>query len=87
MATDMQPRISIWYQLAQAARFFFWLLLIGVVVPALFGRRDVTQQTRSNLPDQFQNERKSRVIALIHRQETQSIPGAAVASYINIEDS
>jgi ClpP class serine protease len=87
MATDIQPRMGIWFQLAQAARFIFWLLMIGVLLLVLVGRRDTTQQTRDSLLDQFQSERKSRVIALIHRQESQSILGVQVSSYINIEDS
>jgi ClpP class serine protease len=87
MATDTQPRMGIWFHLAQAARFIFWLIMIGVVLLVLIGRRDVTQQTRDNLLNQFQDARKSRVIALIHRQETQSILGVPVSSYINIEDS
>ena len=61
--------------------------MIGLLVVVLLGRRDTTQQLRDNLLDQFQNERKSRVIALIHRQESQSILGVQVSTYINIEDS
>jgi ClpP class serine protease len=87
MANDTQPRMGIWFNLAQGARFIFWLIMIGVLVLALLGRRDVTQQTRDSLLNQFQDARKSRVIALIHRQETQSILGVPVSSYINIEDS
>ena len=87
MTTDMQPRMGFWFHLAQATRLVFWLLAIGVLVLAVFGQRDTTQKTRDSLLDQFQNERKSRVIALIHRQESQSILGVQVSSYINIEDS
>jgi ClpP class serine protease len=87
MTDDTRPRMGIWFNLAQAARFIFWLIMIGVLLLALVGRRDVTQQTRDNLLNQFQDARKSRVIALIHRQETQSILGVPVSSYINIEDS
>lgn len=87
MAIDTQPRMGIWFHLAQAARFIFWLLLVSLLLLVLVGQRDVTQQTRNGLLDQFQSERKSRVIALIHRQETQSILGVQVSSYINIEDS
>jgi ClpP class serine protease len=87
MTTDMQPKMGIWFHLAQATRFIFWLILVGLLLLVLVGRRDVTQQTRDSLLDQFQSERKSRVIALIHRQETLSILGVQVSSYINIEDS
>jgi len=87
MATDTQPGMGPWFHLAQIARFVFWLLLIGILLLILFGWRDTTQQARNSLLDQFQTERKSRVIALIHRQESQSIFGVQVSSYINIEDS
>jgi ClpP class serine protease len=87
MTTDAQPRMGIWFHLAQIARFVFWLLLIGVLLLILVGGRDTTQQQRASLLDKFQTERKSRVIALIHRQESQSILGVQVSSYINIEDS
>ena len=47
----------------------------------------MTQKNRNSLLDQFQVERKSRVIALIHRQESSSILGVPVAASIDIEDS
>ena len=87
MTTGAQPGMGIWFHLAQIARFVFWLLLIGLLLLMLVGRRDTTQQARNSLLDQLQTERKSRVIALIHRQESQSILGVQVSSYINIEDS
>ena len=86
MATE-QPRTSIWFNLAQAARMTFWLVITGLVLFQVFGQRDAAQNARDSLFDRFQTERKSRVIALIHRQESQSIFGVQVSSYINIEDS
>jgi len=84
---ETQPRTGIWFHLAQAARLVFWLIVISLVLFQVFGQRDTTQKARDRLLDQFQSERKSRVIALIHRQESQSIFGVQVSSYINIEDS
>jgi ClpP class serine protease len=82
-----QPGMGFWYHLAHASRSVFWLLLIGFLLLQVFGGGDTTQKKRDILLDQFQNERKSRVIALIHRQESRSILGVPVSSYINIEDS
>jgi len=79
--------MGIWFHLAQIARLVFWLIMIGLLAIVLAGRRDTTQLMRNSMLEQFQNERKSRVIALIHRQESQSILGVQVSSYINIEDS
>src|SRR4029453_2108136 len=49
--------------------------------------RTVLDAARASVLDQFQQQRKSRVIAMIHRQETISLFGVPVSSYINIEDS
>jgi ClpP class serine protease len=42
---------------------------------------------RDDLLDRLQQQRKSRVIAMIHRQETMSVFGVPVMSSIGIEDS
>lgn len=87
MTIQKQPGMGLWFHLAQAARLIFWLLGIGLLLLQVFGVGDTTQKKRDILIDQFQTERKSRVIALIHRQESRSILGVEVSSYINIEDS
>ncbi len=87
MDTHKQSGMGIWFHLAQAARLIFWLLLIGFLLLQVFGGGDTTQKKRDILLDQFQTERQSRVIALIHRQESRSILGVPVSSHINIEDS
>lgn len=79
--------MGFWYHLAHAARAFFWLALIAILALQLFGGRDNTQAKRDALLEQFQSERHSRVIALIHRQESRSILGVDVANHIDIEDS
>jgi len=80
--------MGFWYNLAHATRFLFWLSLIVLLAIQVFGGKGNTQQMRRDaLMEQFQAERKSRVIALIHRQEARSILGVDVASHIDIEDS
>lgn len=78
---------SIWFTLANIARFLFWVLLLVLAVIAFTGRSNTKEPLRNQLLEQLQVERKTRVIALIHRQESASILGVPVASYINIEDS
>src|SRR5262245_1174168 len=78
---------SVWFTLANAARFVFWLLLIGIVLLVWFGRSTNVQASRDQLLQQFQAERKSRVIAMIHRQESANVLGLPVESHIDIEDS
>ena len=87
MTTELRPKTSIWFSLAQAARMLFWLVITALVLYQVFGQRDGAEKARESIFDKFQTERKSRVIALIHRQESQSIFGVQVSSYINIEDS
>ena len=45
------------------------------------------EAARDDLLDRLQQERKSRVIAMIHRQDTVSLFGVPVTSSIGIEDS
>ena len=88
MSSETGPKHSIWFSLAQAARMLFWLVITAVVLLQVFGRSgDTMQRSRDSIFDRFQAERKSRVIALIHRQESQSVFGVQVSGHIDIEDS
>ncbi len=73
-------------QLANLARAAFWLLLVVLLLTQVTGSRSIDKQ-RAGLLGQFEQERKSRVIAMIHRQESASILGVAVAGSISIDDS
>jgi ClpP class serine protease len=82
------PRVrSIWFTLANMARFAFWLLLVAIVLLVVLSRPANMQVARDQLLTQFQTERKSRVIAMIHRQEPASVLGVPLESHIDIEDS
>ena len=78
---------SIWFTLANVARFLFWLLLVAIVLLVVLSRSGNMQGARDQLLTQFQTERKSRVIAMIHRQEPASVLGGPLESHIDIEDS
>jgi ClpP class serine protease len=87
----MDPVRSNWMSLiANAARALFWtflvLLLVMFVLLQFFGSRGI-QKGRDNLLKSFEQDRKSRVIAMIHRQEDVNFLGVPVSSYISIEDS
>jgi ClpP class serine protease len=77
-------------RIANTARALFWtillLLLVLLVLLQFVGARGM-QNARNELLKGFEQERKSRVIALIHRQENVSFLGVPVSSYISIEDS
>lgn len=64
----------------------FWMVLIlSFFIP--FIRANVQKSTRETLIKQLEMKRKSRVITLIHRQESMSFFGLTFGRYINIEDS
>ncbi len=85
-----KPRRSLWrnrwHRLCRVGKFAFWLIVVYMVVQQILGPY-WTSAARVSVLDQFQQQRKSRVIAMIHRQETISLFGVPVSSYINIEDS
>jgi hypothetical protein len=83
MDTPKPSAMGIWFNLAQIGRLIFWLLLIGLLLMQVLGGNDTLQKKRDGLLDQLQTERKSRVIALIHRQESRSILGISVESHID----
>jgi len=63
-----------------------WLFfLVSSLQPVI--RQRMLDTARLKLLDKLQQQRRSRVIALIHRQETMSFLGFPLVRYINIEDS
>src|SRR5213083_2277074 len=83
----METPVRLWSQhLANLARAAFWLLLAVIVLLQLTGSRGVDRQRAAAL-GQFERERSSRVIAMIHRQEGASLLGVPVAGSISIDDS
>src|SRR2546428_7081082 len=83
----MNGEQRIWSQhVANLARAAFWLLLLAILLLQLLGARGRDSQ-RAALLGNFEKERNSRVIAMIHRQESASILGVPVAGSISIDDS
>jgi len=76
-----------WFEsVSNTSRIVFWLILLVVFLsPVIQLYR--TNAARTHLLQRFQDERKSRVIGLIHRQDTLGFLGIPVSSYISIEDS
>lgn len=81
-----QPQPSWWHRFANLGKLLFWLLLIYLLVQQSCGPY-WTNAARTEVLNRFQQQRKSRVIAMIHREETVSLFGVPVNSYIDIEDS
>jgi ClpP class serine protease len=77
-------------RIANTARALFWtllvLVLLFIILRQFFGPQAI-QTVRNELLKSFEQDRKSRVIAMIHRQENVSVFGVPVSSHISIEDS
>ena len=82
----METKVSIFSTLANLFRTIFWLLLIVLVLFQLFSSPSL-EGKRGAVIEAIQKERGSRVITLIHREETVSLFGIPVDKYINIDDA
>ena len=83
----MEIPVRLWSQhIANLARAAFWLLVAIVVLLQLTGSRGFDRQRAAAL-GQFERERNSRAIAVIHRQEGASVFGVPVTGSISIDDS
>src|SRR5215510_4439764 len=64
----------------------FWIFfMVSVLQPVL--RKKLQELARRRMIAQIEHKRGSRVIALVHRQETMSLLGFPVMRYIDIDDS
>jgi ClpP class serine protease len=73
-------------RVANLARAAFWLALLALLALQVLGSGRL-ERGRADVLSRIQQERKSRVIALIHRQESVSVLGVPVSNHIDIEDS
>ena len=64
----------------------FWLFLMLIALLPWI-RQQMLESARLNLIHKIEKKRKSRVITLIHRQETMSFLGFPLFRYIDINDS
>ena len=66
--------------------FLFIIFIIFTSIVPMMKQKSIEAQ-RVNLMRTIEKRRKSRVITMIHRQESLSFLGVAFSRYINIEDS
>src|SRR5213080_1740306 len=76
-------RLKLWRLL----KTFGWLILLVLIAQQVWWAPFRADAARARVIERFQQERKSRVIAMIHRQDTQSLFGVPVSSSISIDDS
>jgi len=65
---------------------FFWIFFILTALQPIL-RQKLLEASRQRLLTRIEQQRGSRVILLIHRQETMSLLGFPLMRYIDIEDS
>jgi ClpP class serine protease len=63
-----------------------WILILIQMFIPLLQKRYMAYRRLATMRD-FEKKRQSRVITMIHRQETMSLLGFPIARYIDIEDS
>jgi len=66
--------------------WLFWFFILSSMLTPVFRQKLLESQRRSVLM-KLEKKRSSRVITLIHRQETVSFLGIPVSRYINVDDS
>jgi hypothetical protein len=74
-------------KLWRLVKTFGWLILAVLIAQQIWWAPFRADAARARVIERFQQERKSRVIAMIHRMDTQSIFGVPVSQSITIEDS
>jgi ClpP class serine protease len=63
----------------------FVFLLFTAIQPVI--RQRILEASRSRVLRRLEQQRGSRVISLVHRQETMSFLGIPVFRYIDVDDS
>lgn len=63
-----------------------WIFFLMVTVLPMVQQRSIAMR-RINILQKIEGKRNSRVISLIHRQESISFLGIPISRYINVEDS
>src|SRR2546425_8351451 len=76
-------RLKLWRLL----KTFGWLILLVLIAQQVWWAPFRADAARARVIERFQQERKSRVIAMIHRQDTQSLFRVPVSQSITIDDS
>ncbi len=65
---------------------FLWLVFLALTLQPMIRQRYLTAMRHYKIA-QIQNRRRSRVVTLVHRQETMRLLGFPLMRYIDIDDS
>jgi ClpP class serine protease len=75
-----------WKQKELRVSNWFWLVFVVLALQPVVRQRFL-EAMRARLIDRIEQQRGSRVISLVHRQETMSFLGIPVFRYIDVDDS
>src|SRR4030088_538639 len=67
------------------SQIFWWFFMISALQPVI--KQRWLEASRQRLLASIERERKSRVILLVHRQETMSLLGFPLMRYIDVNDA
>src|SRR3977135_1137355 len=67
------------------SQIFWMFFMLSALQPVI--RQRLLEATRQRLIARIENERRSRVVLLVHRQETMSLLGFPFFRYIDVGDS
>lgn len=68
-----------------ATQIFWWFFMLAALQPVINQR--LLEASRKRLIARIERDRKSRVVLLVHRQETMSLLGFPAYRYIDVNDS
>jgi ClpP class serine protease len=68
-----------------ATQIFWWFFMLAALQPLINQR--LLEASRKRLIARIERDRKSRVVLLVHRQETMSLLGFPAYRYIDVNDS
>lgn len=83
----MAKKTLVWVKRGWSVLKATFLVILALAIVDQFLAPGRLASERASLLDQFQQQRKSRAIAMIHRQDTFSLFGLPVSNAISIEDS
>ncbi len=79
-------RTSLTYRIWTTVKIVLGIVVVWLILGQYFGS-DRTEAARSAILDRFQEGRNSRVIAMIHRQDTATLFGVPISTSISVDDS
>jgi ClpP class serine protease len=79
-------KTALTYRIWTTVKIVLGVVVVWLLISQYLGL-DRDESARSSILDRFQQQRNSRVIAMIHRQETATLFGVPISNSISVDDS